>query len=273
MPLRIGIRAVVACAIGLGAAFGACAQEAPGGDEALAKQLSNPVSSLISVPFQYNADFGFEPDDGVQHKLNIQPVIPTSINDNWNLITRVIVPVIYQDDVIGRGSQFGLGDITPSFFFSPKQPTAGGWTLGIGPAFLLPSATDDLLGGEQWAAGPTMIALRQTQGGWTYGVLMNHLWSFAGNDDRDDISATFLQPFVAKQFPGARTLTVNFESSYDWEHEQWTVPLNLTYSKVIRVGQQRLSLVGGVRGYLDAPENGPDWGIRLGVTFLFPEHH
>jgi hypothetical protein len=150
-----------------------------------------------------------------------------------------------------RASQFGLGDIAPSFFFSPKQPTAGGWTLGVGPVFLLPSATDDLLGTEKWGAGPTFIALRQTDEGWTYGALLNHIWSFAGNEDRDDVSATFLQPFVAKQFSGARTLTANFESTYDWKHEQWVVPLNLTYSKVIKVGQQRMSLVGGVRGYRD----------------------
>lgn len=270
MPLRSWIGILAAC----GLALDAHAQEAAGGGEAaLAKQLSNPVSSLISVPFQYNADFGFDPNDGIQHKLNIQPVIPASISDDWNLITRVIVPVVYQDDVIGRESQFGLGDITPSFFFSPKQPTAGGWTLGVGPVFLLPSATDDLLGTEKWGAGPTFIALRQTDDGWTYGALLNHIWSFAGNDDRDDVSSTFLQPFVAKQFSGARTLTVNFESTYDWKHEQWVVPLNLTYSKVIKVGEQRMSLVGGVRGYLDAPEGGPDWGIRLGVTLLFPGHH
>jgi hypothetical protein len=246
--------------------------QAPGGDEALARQLSNPVSSLISVPFQYNADFGYDADDGVQQKLNIQPVIPTALNDRWNLISRVIVPVVYQDDVIPNSSQFGLGDITPSFFFSPREPTASGWTWGVGPVFLLPTATDDLLGTEKWGAGPTLVALKQTEGGLTFGALVNHIWSFAGDDDRDDVSATFLQPFIAKQFPGARTLTFNLESTYDWEHAQWTVPLNVTYSKVLSVGGQRLSLAGGVRGYLDAPDGGPDWGVRLVLTLLYPTH-
>ena len=226
----------------------------------LAKKLSNPVASLISVPLQYNIDFNIGPEDGTQHKLNIQPVIPASISQNWNLITRVIAPVVYQEDVFGdSGSQFGLGDITPSLFFSPKQPTTGGWIFGVGPVFLLPAATDDLLGGEKWGIGPTGLALRQTHSGWTYGVLANHIWSVAGDDDRNDISSTFLQPFVAKQFPGGRTLSVNFESSYDWKGEAWNVPLNVGYSKVTKVGHQMLSWQGGVRYYFETPGDGPDW--------------
>ena len=184
----------------------------------------------------------------------------------------MIVPVVYQDDVIANSSQFGLGDTTPSFFFSRKQPTAGGWIFGFGPVLLLPTATDDLLGTKKWGAGPTGLALRQTDTGWTYGALVNHLWSFAGDDDRADISSTFVQPFLAKQFAGGRTLTLNAESTYDWKSEQWTVPVNLVYSKVTRIGHQTLSFAGGVRGYADAPDGGPDWGLRFVVTLLYPQH-
>src|SRR4249919_4133936 len=138
----------------------------------LAKKLSNPVASLISVPLQYNADFNLGSEDGTKQTLNIQPVIPTSISEDWNLITRVIAPVVYQDDVFGNsGSQFGLGDITPTFFFSPKAPTAGGWIWAVGPVFLLPAATDDLLGAEKWGIGPSALVLKQTKAGWTYGAL------------------------------------------------------------------------------------------------------
>ena len=146
----------------------ACAQDSA--DE-LAKKLSNPVASLISVPMQYNVDFDIGSENGTKHYLNIQPVIPHSLSEHTNLITRVIMPVIHQDDIFGdSGSQFGLGDITPSFFFSPKEPV-GGWILGAGPVFLLPTATDELLGGEKWGAGPTVLALQQTPAGWTYGAL------------------------------------------------------------------------------------------------------
>lgn len=237
----------------------------------IAQKLSNPVASMISIPFQYNADFGFGSEDGTKQTLNIQPVIPASISENWNLITRVIVPVIYQEDIAGRsGSQFGVGNVTPTFFFSPKQPTSGGVTWGAGPVFLLPTASNDLLGVDEWGAGPSVLVLRQSPK-WTVGMLANHIWSFGGSANDPDISNTFLQPFLARQLPGGRTLTFNSESTYDWENEQWTVPINVVFSKVARVGSHTMSFAGGVRGYVDSPRGGPDWGVRLVVTLLVPE--
>ena len=153
------------CALAIVALFAPSLGIAQESADELAKKLSNPVASLISVPMQYNVDFDIGTANGTKHYLNVQPVIPHSLNEHMNLITRVIVPVIYQDDVFGdSGDQFGLGDITPSFFFSPKEPV-GGWILGAGPVFLLPTATDELLGGEKWGAGPTVLALQQTPGG------------------------------------------------------------------------------------------------------------
>ena len=240
--------------------------------DTLAKQLSNPVASLISVPFQYNVDFDIGSEQGDKHYLNLQPVIPLGLNESTNLITRVIMPVIYQDDVFGNsGSQFGLGDMTPSFFFSPKEPVHG-WILAAGPVLLLPTATDELLGAEKWGAGPTALALQQTAEGWTYGALVNHIWSFAGDDDRNDVSSTFIQPFLARQLPGARTVTLNLESTYDWNGSDWNVPVNLMYSRVTKVGSQLLSYAGGVRYFIETPGDGPDWGLRVVVTLLFPSH-
>lgn len=241
--------------------------------DTLAKQLTNPIASLTSVPLQLNYDDGFgSSDNGHKFTLNVQPVIPVSISENWNMISRTIVPIISQDKIYpGAGDQFGLGDITQSWFFSPKALTARGWTWGVGPALLIPTATDDLLGGGKWGAGPTGVALKQTDSGWTYGALVNHIWSFAGSDGRADVSATYLQPFLAKVFSKGRTLTVNTESTYNWEAHQWTVPLNLAYSKVTRIGKQMVSFQGGVRYYLEAPQYGPNWGLRFTVTLLFPK--
>jgi hypothetical protein len=225
---------------------------------------------LISVPLQLNADFGYGESDGSRFVLNVQPVIPTAISENWNLITRIIMPVVYQDDVFPGSSQSGLGDTTPSLFFSPKAPGPGGMIWAVGPVFLVPTATDDLLGTEKSGVGPTALTLVQTKSGLTYRALLNHIESVAGDEDRADLSNTFIQPFFAKQFSGGRTLTFNSESTYDWEGEQWTVPVNVIYSKVTKIGNQMVSFAGGARAYLERPENGPDWGVRFVVTLLFP---
>jgi hypothetical protein len=251
------------------------AQPALAADDAaeLAKQLSNPVAALISVPLQFNYDSNIGPErDGERTTLNIQPVIPIEINADWNLISRTILPVTYQNESFpGAGSQFGTGDTVASGFFSPKAPTAGGWIWGAGPALLLPTGSNRLLTADKWGAGPTGLVLKQ-QNGWTYGALVNHIWSFAGNSDRADISSTFLQPFLAYATPTAWTFSINTESSYDWKNAQWSVPVNATVSKVTKFGSQLVSLGAGVRYWADSPESGPhDVGFRLIVTLLFPK--
>ncbi|MQW69801.1 transporter [Sinorhizobium medicae] len=238
----------------------------------LAKKLSNPIASLISVPFQFNYDHGYGALDGDKTTLNIQPVIPISLNENWNLISRTILPVTWQDDIAGpSGSQFGLGDVVQSLFLSPATPTESGIIWGAGPVFLIPTATDDLLGGEKWGAGPTVVALKQ-DGPWTYGVLANHIWSFAGNKERNDISSTFVQPFLSYTTPDAWTFALNTESTYDWKAEEWSIPINFTVSKLVKIEEQPISLTAGLRYWATAPDNGPEGlGIRLAVTFLFPK--
>ncbi|MER8435042.1 transporter [Mesorhizobium sp. M1312] len=238
----------------------------------LAKKLSNPIASLISVPFQFNYDSGYGPNDGEKAFVNVQPVIPITLNDDWNLISRTILPIVWQEDIAGpSGDQFGLGDITQSLFFSPKAPTEGGIIWGAGPVFLFPTATDDFLGGEKWGAGPTAVVLKQSHG-WTVGMLANHIWSFAGDNDRSDISSTFLQPFVSYTTKDAWTFTLNTESSYNWEAETWSVPVNFQVSKLVVVDKQPISLFAGVRYWAESPDSGPDgWGFRTGITLLFPK--
>ncbi|HKR34397.1 MAG TPA: transporter [Steroidobacteraceae bacterium] len=237
----------------------------------LAKQLSNPVSSLISVPIQLNYDEVFGAD-GSRFLANVQPVIPVSIGNDWNMISRTIVPLISQEDILpDSGHQSGLGDVLQSLFFSPKAHTRSGWIWGAGPALALPTAGDDLLGSGKWSAGPTAVALKQTADGWTYGALMNHLWSVAGEDDRADVSSTFLQPFLTKGLGQGRTFSVNFESTYDWKAQQWTVPFNIGYSKVTKLGSQLVSYQAGARYYFEAPDNGAEWGLRFTFTMLFPQ--
>jgi hypothetical protein len=236
----------------------------------LAKKLQNPVAAMISFPLQANFDWGAGPSDaGFQMRINVQPVIPIGLSDGWNLISRTILPIVYQDEVTSSGSQAGLGDTTQSLFVSPSAPLAG-WILGVGPAFLLPTATDSVLGTQKWGIGPTAIVLRQDVG-FTYGMLFNHIWSFAGSSSRQDVSSTFLQPFVSYTTKTFTTFALNTETTYDWENEQWTVPLNLIASQLIKLGSLPLQLAIGGRYYAEKAENGPEWGLRFVVTFLLPK--
>ena len=236
----------------------------------LAKLLENPVANLVSVPIQNNWDFGIGPLNAMRYTLNVQPVIPFTLSEDWNLITRTIVPYIYQQAAfVGAKDHSGLGDITQSFFLSP-QKRVGGMILGIGPVFRYPSATDPALGGEKWSAGPTALVLRQ-QGPWTYGGLVNHLWSFAGNNSRPEVNATFLQPVVAYNFKTATTLALASESLYDWAAGQWTVPVQAGIAQMVRIGKQPVRLLIAVRYYVERPADGPDWGLRFQITLPFPK--
>ena len=170
----------------------------------------------------------------------------------------------------GGNAKSGLGDTVQSFFFSPKAPTSGGWIWGVGPVFLWPTGTDDALGTGKWGAGPTAVLLKQ-QKGWTYGALVNHLWSYAGKSDRADVSATFLQPFVTYTTKTYTTFGFNTESTYDWKNHQWTVPLNVSVAQLLKMGNQPVQFTLGTRYYADKPSGGQDWGLRFVVTLLFPK--
>lgn len=239
----------------------------------LAKKLSNPVASLISVPLQYNYDeYGGANDGAAVSKLIMEPVIPFSLNENWNLITRTLIPLVDQQDFpVAAVNESGLGDITSSLYFSPKSPTAAGWIWGAGPVLLLPTATEDVLGTEKWGIGPTGVVLKQT-GPWTVGMLAGHIWSVAGDDSRDDVSSTTLQPFFSYTTQTHTTIGAYTESAYDWKSEQWQVPLIVQAGQLFKIGPQILQLAVAGKYWAESAENGPEgWGLRMQLTFLFPK--
>ena len=270
----ISLSIIFACFIGTGAiadtvsSVGAAQRAVSQGE--IAKKLNNPIAAMSILPFQYNHDKNIGlTDQGERSLVNIQPVLSSTLNKEWNLISRTIVPVIVQSDIPPGNDDSGIGDLVQSFFFSPQAKTSSGWTWGAGPVLLLPTATEVLLGADKLAVGPTAVALKQ-ENGWTYGALANRLWSIVGNDDRADVNASFMQPFVAYTLPSYTTFGLNTESTYDWIAEQWSVPINLTATQLFKVGKQPMSLQLGARYWADSPDSGAeDWGIRIAYTLVF----
>ena len=239
--------------------------------EELAKKLSNPVASLISIPFQNNMDIGIGQYNGSKNTLNFQPVIPISLSPKLNLISRFIIPIVSQRNISGEGaSQNGLSDAVVSAWFSPAE-AKNGFIWGIGPVFLLPIATNDLLGTKKIGIGPTALVLKQFSG-WTVGALVNQLWSVAGDANRSNVSQMFVQPFMSYNWKSGAGLGINSEITQNWTLSSTSVFINPILTAVTKVGTQIISLVIGPRIQVAAADsNKADFGVRAAVILVFPK--
>lgn len=249
-------------------------QPAAADDADLARQLTNPVAALVSVPLQFNWDQPVGIDDDTRLTMNFQPVVPIALNEDWNMIARWIMPYVAQPRLFdGASPTSGLSDIVASVFFSPAKP--GRFIWAVGPVLLLPATADPLLGTGKWGMGPTGVILKQS-GHWTYGALANHIWSYAGDDFtggavREKVNQTFLQPFLNYTTPTAITYGISLEASANWEaDDEWTVPLHFTVSKLTGFGPFPMNIGGGVGIFTAAPAGGPDWRLRFVATLLLP---
>jgi hypothetical protein len=239
--------------------------------EELAKKLSNPVASLISIPFQNNMDLGIGQHNGSKNTLNFQPVVPISLSPKLNLISRFIIPIVSQRNINGDGtSQNGLADAVVSAWFSPAV-AKNGLVWGVGPVFLLPIATNDMLGTKKLGVGPTALVLKQFSG-WTVGGLVNQIWSVAGDANRSDVSQMFVQPFMSYNWKSGAGLGLNAEITQNWISSTTSVFINPTISAVTKLGTQIASLAIGPRIQVAAPNGSKaDFGVRAAVTFVFPK--
>jgi hypothetical protein len=254
--------------------FFTSAQE-EGNQQNLENAIQNPIAALITLPFQNNTDFGIGPDNKAKNTLNIQPVVPIGISRKTNMIVRTIIPLVsapvYSETDMETTRKFGLGDIALSIFFTPAKPGKLIW--GIGPAFGLPTATNEVLGSGKWSVGPSIIALVQPKG-WTIGGLVQNTWSYAGNDDRSDVNFFYSQIFVTKNLPKgwyvntAPIITANWNAP---SGSQWLVPLGAGFGKLFKIGKRPINAQAGYYNYVVSPEGGPDWQLRLQLNLLFPK--
>ena len=240
-------------------------------DEDLAKATQNPLASMISLPFQNNTNFGIGPDDDTQNILNIQPVLPFSLGENWNLVTRTIVPVVSQPGFApGESRTNGLGDVTLTGWMSPK--TSGKWIWGVGGALVMPTASDDALGNDKWSVGPSVVVLTMP-GKWVIGSLVSNVWSVGGSGEQDVNFFTW-QYFVNYNMDNGWYLTSAPIITANWEENSdntWTVPFGGGVGKIFRIGKQPLNAQVSAYYNVKKPEFGADWQLRLQLQMLFPK--
>ena len=234
----------------------------------LARETSNPIASIISLPVQFNFNFGAGDHNRFQSVTNVMPVLPFKLNKKINVVNRVIIPFIYQPDVAQEsGGSFGVGDLNYSAFFTPAK--TGKFIWGIGPAMNIPTRSNDVLGSPEFGIGPTAIALVMA-GNWTYGFTANNVWSYEGGN----LNQLFSQVFVVYTFPSAwfvqfmPTITANWNAP---EGEQWSIPLGANMGKVVMFGKQPVKLIGGGGYFVESPTNGPEWQLFFQTVFLFPK--
>ena len=268
--LPLGLAAVLITGARGAAAQGVAPEGAPSQQE-LGKKLANPLTDMVSVPIQFNWLNDVGPIEELRTVTYIQPVVPMSITDRWNLIGRWVMPYVSNPESFGGST--GMGDIMAQAFFSPKS--ANGFTWGVGPMFNLPTTTDPGLGLGKWAAGPAVAAMYQ-KGGMTYGGLANNIWSFAGTSatPRADVNMGYFQPVIAHTSRNGITLLFSTEAVADWNapdpDDRWSVPMNLLVSKITRFGMIPMSVQFGGGYYVVKPSYGPSWQMRTTFTLIMP---
>lgn len=241
-------------------------------DEELARAAQNPLAAMISLPFQNNINLNFGPLEKTQNVMNIQPVVPLKLNDNWNLITRTIVPIISQPAFTpGQDRTNAVGDTVLTAFFSPSKASSFVW--GVGPALLMPTATDDRTGSRKWAVGPSLVAVG-FKGPWVYGAIISNVWDFAGSSNTGDINFLSFQYFINYNLPSGWYLTTSPVITANWEADsgnKWTIPFGGGVGKIVRLGKIPTNLNAQVYYNVKKPDFGADWQLRLTATLMFPK--
>ena len=246
----------------------AFAQEQKHSDHALAKEAANPIANLISLPMQFNMNFGIGDYDRTSQVFNIMPVLPFKLF-SWNVINRVIIPIKNVPDNAEDGSTFGLGNTNYSMLFIPPIKAGTTFQWGFGPAFNIPTATSNRLGVNDFAIGPAIIAL-VTPGNWVAGITANQVWSYR---EGSDVNQTFIQYFITYNISKGWYVNTNpmlVANNNAPEGEKWLVPVGLGGGKVFKAGSQPMKLQAQVYVNVVKPSGAADWTFQIQYVLLFP---
>ncbi len=241
-------------------------------EELLLQKLANPLAALASLKITLDMESHIGPDlDGHRSTWNFQPTIPLHLGDQWNLISRTALPLIYQEEVApGAGSQFGIGDLTEALYLAAVKPGKRGWIVGAGPVARIPTGQDDLLTMGKWAVGPSAAAVQQYED-FTVGVILSQFWSVAGSEKRADVSLGTIEPFFTYRAEGLWNLSLKVPITRDFIADQWIIPATLTIEKLVSYQQYPITLSFGARYWIEGPDSAPhDLGFQFSLTFVFP---
>lgn len=241
-------------------------------DEDLLKASQNPVADLVSLPIQFIGDFRVGPYDRTESAISLQPVIPVTLSDDWLLVTRIIQPIVWRPDYDSpSGRTFGLGDMSPTLFLVPRHTDALTW--GVGPAMVIPTATNSRLGQGKFSIGPSAVVLAQP-GPWTIGALVNNVWSVAGSDGRPSVNRMALQYFVARILDNDWYANSSPTIVADWKADRsnrWLVPVGGGIGRLVMYGTTPVDFAASAYVNAVRPDGGPRWQLNLQVTLLFPK--
>lgn len=247
-------------------------QEKHASEELLLQKLANPLAALGSLKLTADFDYHVGPlEEGHRSTLLVQPTVPVHLGDEWNVISRTALPVIYQEDISpGVGNQSGLGDLTEIVYLAAVQPGRRGWIGGIGPIVRLPTGSDDFLTSRKWALGPSAAAVRQLDD-FTIGLILAQLWSVGGSGQRPDVNAGSFEPFVTYRAEGLWNLSLHVPCTYDFITHQWIIPVALSVEKLVSFQKHPITISFGVHYWADSPDSGPhDLAFDFGLTIVFP---
>jgi hypothetical protein len=244
----------------------------------LAEEVQNPVSDLVRLGFTNGTLFGGGANDNVTNVFNLEGSNTRSFG-NWAFLNRLTIPLPYrpasaiQDKT---GSLAGIGDISFTSFFARDESNRRFKLIGgIGPTLVFNSATDDRLGLGKWLIGPTLAIVNQPDP-WVVGMLLNNLWSFAGDSDRRNVNVFLVQPFLNYNFRNGWYLTSTPRITANWKAEdnrnRWFLPIGGGVGKVMLRGEKRpinIRLQGFY--FLEKPDLAPDWTLQLKLEVLFPD--